>query len=171
MAVQTEFRATPLKEEDFQKGRVLTQRTDPVLRYRWAAGVAIGRFLDGLKQGKILGSHCDECGRTVVPPRAFCEMCFVPVGEFVELPQTGTINTFVVSWIAKDRSRLTKPLVPAVIDIDGTTKAGLLHLVGNVDPKKVKIGTRVRAVWRPAKERKGDITDILHFEPMGGGKK
>lgn len=169
MPAQTEFRATALKEEDFQKGRVLTHRTDPVLKYRWAAGVAIGRFLEGLQQGKIVGSHCGECGRTVVPPRAFCELCFVPVGDFVELPQTGTVNTFVVSWIAKDRSRLAKPVVPAVIDIDGTSHAGLLHFVAGLDPKKVRIGLRVRAVWRPEKERTGDITDLLHFEPVGGG--
>lgn len=170
MPMQTQFRGTPLKEEDFEKGRVLTHRTDPVLKYRWAAGVAIGRFLDGLKAGRILGSHCHECGRTVVPPRSFCEMCFVPVGEFVELPATGTVNTFAITYIATDRSRLDKPLVPAVVDIDGTTKAGLLHLLGNVDPKRVKIGMRVQAVWRPAKERKGDITDLLHFEPVKGGK-
>lgn len=168
MPMQTEFRATPLKEEDFEKGRILTHRTDPDLRYRWAAGVAIGRFLDGMKQGKIIGSHCNECDRTVVPPRVFCEMCFVPVGEYVELPPTGTINTFAISWIATDRSRLKKPVVPAVVDIDGTTKAGLLHMIGNVDPKKVKIGMRVKAVWRPAPERKGDITDLLHWEPAGG---
>ena len=168
MPQQTEFRATPLKEEDFQKGRVLTARTDPVLKYRWAAGVAIGKFLDGMKDGKIIGSHCNECGRTVVPPRVFCEMCFVPVGEFVELPQTGTVNTFVISWIATDRSRLKTPLLPAVIDIDGTTNAGLLHMLGKIDPKKVKVGMRVRAAWKPAKERVGDITDLLHWEPMGG---
>lgn len=170
MVMQQEFRATALREEDFEKGRVLTYRTDPVLKYRWAAGVAIGKFLDGLKNGKILGSHCHECGRTVVPPRAFCELCFVPIGEYVELPQTGQINTFAISWIAKDRSRLKKPLVPAVVDIDGTSHAGLLHMVGNVDPKKVKIGMKVRAVWKPRADRVGDITDILHFEPLGGGK-
>lgn len=170
MVVQAQFRATPLKEEDFEKGRVLTHTTHPNLKYRWAAGVAIGKFLEGLQAGKILASHCRECDRTVVPPRAFCEMCFVPVGEYVEVPSTGTVNTFVISWIATDRSRLQKPLVPAVIDIDGTSNAGLLHLVGNVDPKKVKIGMRVRAVWRPAKERKGDITDLLHFEPTKEGR-
>lgn len=171
MAAQTTFRGTPLRQEDFDKGRVLTHTTHPALKYRWAAGVAIGRFLDGLKDGKILGSHCGKCGRTVVPPRAFCEMCFVPVGHFVELPQTGTIQTFVVTYIATDRSRLEKPLVPAVVEIDGTSKAGLLHLIGNVDPKKVKIGMRVRAVWKAPKDRKGDITDLAHFEPMGGEKK
>ena len=171
MPQQTQFRGTPLREEDFQKGRILTHTTHPFLKYRWAAGVAIGKFLDGMKEARIVGSHCDNCGRTVVPPRSFCEMCFVPIGKYVDLPQTGTINTFVVTWIATDRSRLDKPLVPAVVDIDGTTKAGLLHLVANVDPKKVKIGMHVKAVWRAAKDRKGDITDLQHWEPMGGAKK
>ena len=171
MAMQSTYRATPLREEDFQKGRVLTHRTNPLLKYRWAAGVAIGRFLDGLKDGKIIASHCGKCDRTVVPPRSFCELCFVPVAQYVQVPDTGAVNTYVVSWIATDRSRLEKPLLPAVVDIDGTSNAGLLHLLAGIDPKKVKIGTKVRAVWRPARDRKGDITDIQHFEPVRGGKK
>lgn len=169
MPEQSHFRATPLKEEDFEKGRVITMRYDPKLQYKWAAGKAIGRFLDGLKKRKILATHCDRCGRTVVPPRIFCEICFAPVDKFVSLPQTGTVNTFALSWIATDRSRLKKPLVPAVIDLDGTTNAGLLHFVGGVPHKRVKIGMRVKAVWRPAPRRKGDIRDILHFAPIKEG--
>lgn len=171
MVAQKVFRVTPLKEEDIQNGKVVLTEYRPKLEYRWSAGVAIGRFLDGLQEGRIVGTHCHQCGRTVVPPRAFCEMCFVPVNEYVDLPQTGTVNTFVRSWIATDRSRLKEPLLPAVIDIDGTSKAGILHFVGNVDQKKIKIGMRVKAVWKPAKDRTGDIRDIIHWEPLKEGKK
>ena len=37
-------------------------------RYAWDAGVAIGRFLDGLQDGAILGRECRECERVLVPP-------------------------------------------------------------------------------------------------------
>jgi hypothetical protein len=34
-----------------------------------------------------------------------------------------------------------------------------------VKPGDVKIGMKVKAVWKPARERKGDITDIRYFKP------
>jgi len=40
-----------------------------------------------------------------------------------------------------------------------------MHRLGEVDPKEVKIGMRVQAVWKPAEERVGAITDINYFKP------
>jgi uncharacterized OB-fold protein len=42
---------------------------------------------------------------------------------------------------------------------------GILHLLSEVDPKEVKIGMKVKAVWKPAEEREGAITDIKYFKP------
>ena len=41
-----------------------------------------------------------------------------------------------------------------------------MHLLGEVEPDEVKIGMKVQAVWKPAKERVGAITDILYFKPV-----
>jgi hypothetical protein len=58
--------------------------------------------------------------------------------------------------------------MPAVIEIDGaSTGHGILHKLGDVDPQALHIGMRVRAVWKPAKQRTGAITDILYFKPTG----
>ncbi len=43
---------------------------------------------------------------------------------------------------------------------------GIMHKLGEVEPKKVKIGMRVQAVWKPDAEREGAITDILYFKPI-----
>ena len=84
--------------------------------------------------------------------------------EWVYLPDTGTINTYSLSYIATDTRRLKTPIVPAVIEIDGTTHAGFLHIIGETKPDSVKIGMRVKAVWAPEAERKGSITDIKYFK-------
>jgi uncharacterized OB-fold protein len=159
---------TPLKEEDFKNKSILKEEwNDPGLSYTWSAGVAIGTYLDGLKKGKILGVRCRSCGRTMVPPRMFCEECFKTVDEFVPVQDTGTVNTFAICYIKTDASRQKRPQIPAVIEIDGASKGmGILHLLGEVKPADVKIGMKVRAVWKPARERKGDITDIRYFRPM-----
>ena len=164
------FPGTALSEADIAGGRVLSVHARLQAEYAWDAGLAIGRYLEGLKAGVILGVQCRRCQRTVVPPRAFCERCFGPMDAFVPLADTGTINTFSLCYVTWDVRRIATPLIPAVIDIDGTSPAaGILHLVGDVAPEMVRVGMRVRAVWKPAGERQGAITDIRHFKPLGGG--
>jgi uncharacterized OB-fold protein len=158
---------TALKEEDLKKKDLLKEEWNEVgLSYTWSTGVAIGTYLEGLKKGRLLGVRCRSCNRTMVPPRLFCEECFRTVDEFVPVADTGTINTFAICYIRTDASRQKKPQMPAVVELDGATKGmGILHLLGEVKPENVKIGMKVRAVWKPARERKGDITDIRYFKP------
>jgi uncharacterized OB-fold protein len=163
----TEFPGTGLHTQDFAEKRILTTHWVPKAEYAWDAGVAIGRYLAELKNGKLVGVRCHHCQRTVIPPRVFCEECFQPMDEFVELPDTGTINTFSVCFVKWDMTRITEPLIPAVIEIDGTNHAGILHLLGEVGAdhiKTLKVGMRVQAVWKPAEEREGAITDIRYFK-------
>jgi len=168
------LRGTPLHDADLAGGRVSIERWEPHLGYRWDTGVAIGRFLEGLRDGRILGVRCHRCNRTVTPPRAFCEWCFKPMDEWVELADTGTVNTFSICYITWDMQRLDVPQIPAVIEIDGTSpRVGFLHVIGGLDARtveevrrRVSVGGRVRAVWKPAGERSGSITDILHFTPI-----
>ncbi|UCG37122.1 MAG: Zn-ribbon domain-containing OB-fold protein [Candidatus Bathyarchaeota archaeon] len=157
-----------LKSSDIREGKVPSVRHRPRVRYLWAAGVAMSRFLEGLKDGKIIGSHCTKCGRIMVPPRAFCEECFKPVDGYTAVKDTGAINTYSVSYVAGDASRIKEPILVAVIDLDGASKGmGILHLLGEIDDwKTIKFGMRVKAVWKPAEERTGTITDIKYFKPM-----
>ncbi len=159
---------TPLKEEDFKNKFILKEDwNDPGLSYTWSTGLAIGTYLEGLKKGKLLGVRCRSCNRIMVPPRMFCEECFRTVDEFVPLHDTGTVNTFAICYIKTDASRQKRPQLPAVVEIDGATKGmGILHLLGELKPADVRIGMKVRAVWKPARDRKGDITDIRYFRPM-----
>ncbi|MEM4728534.1 MAG: Zn-ribbon domain-containing OB-fold protein [Thermoplasmata archaeon] len=166
-----ELAGTALSEEDLRERRVLVEETpDPGLSYSWSAGVAIGTYLNGLKEGRILGVRCSSCGRIMVPPRMFCEQCFIPLTEFVSVRDHGTVNTFAICYIRTDASRQKTPQIPAVIELDGASPGmGILHLLGEVAPEAVRVGMRVRAVWRPPEERKGDITDILYFKPFEEG--
>jgi acetyl-CoA C-acetyltransferase len=141
-------------------------RLDP--KYSWDAGVAISRFLDGLREGKILARECRSCGRVLVPPRMFCERCFRPTDAWVRVPDTGVVETFSIAHVSWDMRDLDTPDLPAVIRIDDTSDGGFLHKIGGVDPDAVSIGMAVRAVWKPESERAGSILDISHFEPAGG---
>ncbi len=168
------FRGTSLTDHALTAGEVLVSTWHVRSKYNWDAGIAMGRYLEGLKQGKILGIRCPQCRRTLVPPRSFCELCFRPLDDWVELSDTGTINTYSVSFLNWDASRRSEPEVPAVVEIDGASPGmGILHLIGEVGKtldeitSRLKLGTSVQAVWKPAEEREGAITDIRYFRPVG----
>lgn len=162
-----EFPGTPLRESDIPEGRVLSLESAPQMRYAWDTGIAIGRYLRELKDGRIIGAYCGRCQRTVVPPRIVCERCFRPMQEWRYLQDTGVVNTFSICYVTWDAHRVREPSVPAVVEIDGASPGcGILHLLGEVDPKAVRAGMRVKAVWRPSKERTGAITDIRYFKPL-----
>ena len=162
------FPGEQLKGRDIKEGRVPTVKHRPNIKYLWSAGIAMSRFLEGLKEGKIVGSTCKKCGRIMVPPRAFCEQCFKPVDGYTYVKDTGTINTYSVSYVAGDASRIKEPILVAVIDLDGASKGiGILHLLGEIDDwKQIKFGMKVKAVWKPLGERNGAITDIKYFRPL-----
>lgn len=163
------FRGTYLKEEDFAENKVIFTEYKPNARYAWDTGVAMSRYLQELKEGRLIGVRCEQCNKTVIPPRTVCEWCFRPMDEWVYLPDTGTINTFSLCYVTWDMQYPDEPEIPAVIDIDGTHPAvGIMHMIGGVDPQEVKIGMKVQAVWKPAEEREGSILDIKFFKPIDG---
>lgn len=160
-----------LKSREIENKGVFTQSFHPKLQYAWDTGQAMGRYLDGLREGKIVGRVCNSCSRKMIPPRMFCELCFRPTDEWVSFADTGTVNTFSICYVNWDASRIPPgqpPHIPAVIEIDGASEGmGILHVLGEVDPQQVKIGMKVKAVWKPASERTGAITDIKYFKPIG----
>ena len=162
-----EFPGVALRESDFVEKKILFTEWTPNAQYAWDAGIAIGRYLAELKQGRIIGTRCHRCRRTVVPPRNFCEWCFRPMDEWVYLEDHGVVNTYSITYVRWDMVRVKEPIIPAVIEIAGASKGmGIMHLLGEVDPEEVKIGMEVKAVWKPAAERTGAITDIKYFKSV-----
>jgi len=158
----------PLSDKQFRRGIGVDFEVDA--RYAWDAGIAIGHYLNELKEGRIAARVCYGCNRTLVPPRMFCEQCFRPTDAWTTVQDTGTVNTFSLAYITWDMRELTEPDIPAVIDLDGASPGiGIMHKLGDVDPKSVHTGMRVKAVWKPPAEREGSILDIAYWTPVEGG--
>lgn len=158
--------STPVDSRQLARGKIFTTNYTPKLRYRWDTGEGIGRYLGELKRGRLIARRCDGCQRILIPPRMFCERCFRPTDEWIYVNDTGKVLTFSLCYVTWNVRRLKQPLIPAVIEIDGASAGmGILHLLKKVPPKKVRVGMRVRAVWRPPAERRGSITDILYWRP------
>lgn len=133
--------------------------------YIYTTGIAGDIFFKNLRdKGKLSATQCPKCNITYLPPRMYCEHCFEELQSWKELEPRGTVETFTVAHLDEKNKKLKKPRVWAFVKIDGSD-GGIIHNLGGVDPKDIKIGMKVEAVLRPQKERKGEIMDILSFRP------
>ncbi|MDG3011502.1 DNA-binding protein [Rhodococcus sp. D2-41] len=123
-------------------------------------------FLRALKDGKLIGQRCPASNKVYLPPRGASPTHGVPTKEEVPLPDTGTVTTFCIVNIPFQGQRIKPPYVAAYILVDGAD-IPMLHLVLGCDPSEVRMGMRVRAVWKPAEERGYSNENIDHFEPTG----
>ena len=134
--------------------------------YQWHAGEYATRFYTELRDNKkIWGTKCPECGKVSVPPKKTCPECFKQCFEWVELSDTGTLLTYT---IVRYSEPLIQPREPpyayGIIKLDGAD-TGLVHLLGEVDLDKIKVGMRVKAVFNENPE--GNYLDIKYFKPVG----
>jgi uncharacterized protein len=136
------------------------------LDYTYAASEEESRFYRGLAEGKLRGQRCPACGKVYVPPRSACPVDGAPTTEEVELPDRGIVTTFCIVNVPFLGQRITPPYVSAYVLLDGADIA-FLHLILGCDPRDVRMGMRVRAVWRPRDEWGTTIENIDHFEPTG----
>ena len=54
--------------------------------------------MTGLQDRTIRATRCGSCERVFVPPQAYCESCFEPADEWLDLPSEGVLEVFTVAW-------------------------------------------------------------------------
>jgi uncharacterized OB-fold protein len=138
--------------------------------YNYTIGDFASQFFQALREQRILGCVCDNCGRVSVPPKSFCEFCFLPVTRLTEIGHTGVIEAVTVVT-APFAGSPPVPYAVAYVRLEGATSA-IANYVHEVDlpaevdelPKKLRIGAPVRVVF--SAEPAGRVTDFW-FEPDG----
>ena len=143
------------------KSAVITEQV--TLRYDYALGEVAGRFMAGLKEGKILATRCSKSGLTYLPPRSYCERSFEKCDAWVEAGLEGVIETSTIVVRGFEGKR-KPPVAIAFVRLDGTDSA-IGNYVDGLDlsdydaaMKKLAPGKRVRVQF--ADSREGRITDF-----------
>lgn len=145
----------------------LTGIVTPVsLDYTYAASPEESAFFRGLAEGRIVGQRCPACRKVYVPPRPACPTDGVPTEEEIELSDTGTVTTFCIVNVPFMGQKIAPPYVSAYILLDGADIA-LQHLILDIPADEVRMGLRVKAVWKPREEWGTSIENISHFSPTG----
>lgn len=149
--------------EASQSNRGDTVTDQVTLRYDYALGEVAGRFMAGLREGKILATRCSVSGLTYLPPRAYCERSFAKCDAWVEAGLEGIIeaSTIVVRGFEGKRK---PPVAIAFVRLDGIDSAIGNYVDGldlsDYDAAMAKLapGKRVRVEF--ADLREGRITDF-----------
>jgi len=107
-------------------------------------------YNEALKQNKLLGLKCQDCGAITVPPKMVCRKCTSPDMEIVELTGKGKIKTFTTVNVAPEGREGEVPYIIVLVELDEGP-----WLMGNfigTDPgnanmelisKRVKMGHKV----------------------------
>jgi uncharacterized OB-fold protein len=145
----------------------VTMVTTPIqLSVQHSASLQETRYLQGLKDGRLLGQRCPQCGKVYIPPRGACPVDGVPTEEEVELPDRGIVTTFCIVNVPFLGQRIQPPYVAAYVLLDGADIA-FLHLILDCAAEDVRMGMRVEAVWKPREEWEFGLQNITHFRPTG----
>jgi uncharacterized OB-fold protein len=148
-------------------GEPITGIITPVeLDYLYEASPEESSFFRGLAEGRLLGQRCPTCGKVYIPPRGACPVDGVPTKEEVELPDTGIVTTFCIVNVPFLGQKIQIPYVSAYILLEGADIA-FLHLIQGIPADEVRMGMKVKAVWKPREEWGTTIENIMHFEPTG----
>lgn len=132
----------------------------------YSAGAVGSRFLIELRDNKkIMGTRCPTCNLVYVPARSVCRDCFGELSEWVEVSQKGTLLTYTVTHQSNPVQPVSTPIVYGIVQLDGAD-TGFVHMLGEVDPGQLKVGTKVKAVFKVKKERVASILDIKYFKPL-----
>ena len=131
--------------------------------YTRSTGPAIGAFLTGLRDKRIIGIRGVD-GRVLVPAIDYDPVTSDDLSEFVEVADAGVVTTWCWNESPLAGQPLQRPFAWALVKLDGADTAMLAALdVGAATD--VTTGMRVRARW--ADQRVGSIRDLECFEAEG----
>ncbi len=135
------------------------------LPWMYAAGEVGSRYIEELRDNaRLMGTKCPECSRVQLPPKSFCERCFVSLKDhWVEVEPKGTLEAFAVVTLPFPETR-EPPYVVGYFKIGGAS-TNILHFLEEIDltdPDKAReelyIGMPVEVRFR--EEREGRMMDF-----------
>lgn len=133
--------------------------------------ISLPNYLNTVEQRyRLVGKRCQGCGTIFFPPRLICLECGQRKMEDIKLSGNGTILTYTV--IARgggptefdDLQNMTGDYAVALVALqEGPRVVGQMAYC---EPRDLKIGQKVKAVFRVLYEQEGVIRYSYKFQPI-----
>ncbi len=102
-------------------------------------------FAKHLKDGRLMGTRCKDCGAFSFPPRADCEACMSGNFEFVEMTGKGKLQTYTKIVAAPTGFEDVVPYTVGVVDLEEGGRA-LAWFGDTVQEDEIEIGMDIQVV-------------------------
>jgi len=101
-------------------------------------------FFENLKDGRLIGLKCKDCGAVTCPPKNTCNQCSSRKLEKVLLSGKGVIKSYTVTYIAPMGYEKEAPYTVALVELEeGPWIVGRLDLDSQSAEKEDLVGKRV----------------------------
>jgi uncharacterized OB-fold protein len=143
---------------------------EKAMPYEWSVGIYGSRFFQEIRQNRrFIGIRCPKCGRVYAPPRRLCGPCFEELSELVPLSDTGILVAYtIVNYPFQDPNTGKQRPIPytyGYIKLDGADSI-FSHIINELNPSRIKVGMRVKAIFKDENDMEGNTQDIKYFEPV-----
>lgn len=121
-------------------------------------------FYEYLNEKKLMGSHCPNCNKDFLPPRALCPHCYSNQLEWIEFNGDAKLAAFTSIYIAPTAMieagyGRDNPYLAGVVELnEGVKISGQILGVDASKPEQVTIGTPVKAEFVERGEGDGKQT-------------
>jgi len=130
--------------------------------FRYTAGLAGEKFLREIKEnGKLVASKCPKCQLNYLPPKIYCERCLSRLEEYVQVENLGVVQSYTICAQDNEGKPFPQPVNVAFVRFP-TAHGGLVHRTKG----EVRVGDKVRIVFKEKSKRTGSILDIDYFEKV-----
>ncbi|NIA10915.1 MAG: hypothetical protein GWP10_14605 [Nitrospiraceae bacterium] len=124
--------------------------------------LTIRDYINGLKNGNIIGTKCKKCGNITIPLKPVCPKCGSFDMEEFETAGKGVLRSFTVIYVAPPKFVSIAPYVVGIIKLDeGPSLMGRIVGVDPNKPEEIKVGTKVK--FEPLVEN-GKV--VVAFRPV-----
>lgn len=116
-------------------------------KVNFAPFTKVTEFAQYLKDGRLMGSRCKNCGRKSFPPRADCDACLSADFEFYEMSGKATLHTWTEIVAAPTGFEDVAPYTVGVVDLEEGGRA-LAWIGDTIKKDEIKIGMEIQIVPR-----------------------
>ncbi len=125
----------------------------------------IESFYKFVREGKLMGAKCNNCGQLLVPPKPMCSKCFSKDLRWNELPKRGLLLTYTVIHIAPIQFQTLAPYAVGIVEFgDGAQLPGM---ISDIDLGKIKVGMNLSVEFdKEVRSEEWPQWPRYHFKPV-----
>lgn len=113
--------------------------------WRFTFPTKTSKFLDELRNNRLMGARCTKCGKLYCPPTADCSKCGCNELEWVNLSGRGRLLTYTVVRIPPVSLTKEAPYAVGIVQLE--EGPNVMTRIVDTSFEDLSVGARVQAVF------------------------